>query len=178
MENIHIVDDDANWPRLYAAERELILQATDSVFAAIEHIGSTAIPGLPAKPIIDMMAAVLNLDAGRAAVAPLGTLGYHLVETGMPNRLLLRKQTSFGYGFNLHIVEYSTWAERNERLLRDYMLAHPDAVQAYGQLKQQLATAHANDGPAYTRAKTAFIQSIVDMARAARGLPNVSVWEE
>jgi GrpB-like predicted nucleotidyltransferase (UPF0157 family) len=125
------------------------------------------------------MAAVVDLADGVAAIAALVTLGYQLIETGMPDRLFLRKrEPEQSSSFHLHVVEYASWPERNERLLRDYLQAHPEAAQAYGELKQQLALAHAHDSLAYTKAKTAFIQSLVDRARDERGLPRVNVWEE
>lgn len=178
-ETIRVVAYDPSWPHLYAREHALILAATAPSFLALEHIGSTAVPGLPAKPTIDMMAAVADLAHGVAALIPLARLGYQCIETGMPKRLFLRKRDlEHERSFHLHIVEEASWNERNERLLRDYLLAHPQAVQAYGQLKQQLAAELAYDGLAYTKAKTAFIQSLVDQARNERGLPRVNVWEE
>jgi len=176
---IQIVAYDPTWPQRYLAERALVLQAITPPFLAIEHIGSTAVSGLAAKPVIDMMAAVADLRDGVAATAALATVGYQLIDAGMPDRLFLRKhQPALGCSFHLHIVEYTSWPTRNERLLRDYLQAHPQAAQAYGQLKQQLALRHAHDSLAYTKAKTAFIQSLVDRARDACGLPRVSVWEE
>jgi GrpB-like predicted nucleotidyltransferase (UPF0157 family) len=62
--------------------------------------------------------------------------------------------------------------------LRDYLRAHPEAAQAYGELKMHLAVEYSRDGLAYTKAKTAFIQSIIDRARDERGLPRMNVWEE
>ena len=178
-ESIQIVAYDPNWPQRYLAERALVLQAIDPPFLAIEHVGSTAVPGLPAKPIVDMMAAVAVIGDGVAAIEALTTLGYQLIETGMPDRLFLRKHDrARACSFHLHIVDYASWPERNERLLRDYLRAHPEAARAYGALKQQLAVAHAHNSLAYTKAKTAFIQSIVDRARDERGLPRVNVWEE
>jgi GrpB-like predicted nucleotidyltransferase (UPF0157 family) len=178
-ETIKVVTYDPAWPHLYMAERALVLAVAEPYFLAFEHIGSTAIPGLAAKPIIDMMAAVMHLQEGRALIAKLATLDYQAVETGMPNRILLRKNDpKQGHCFNLHIVEFTTWHHRNERLLRDYLLAHPEASQAYGQLKQELAIKYAHDGLAYTKAKTAFIQSIMDRARDEQGLPHINVWEE
>jgi GrpB-like predicted nucleotidyltransferase (UPF0157 family) len=61
-----------------------------------------------------------------------------------------------GITHHLHIVEFATWTERNERLLRDYLRAHPEAAQAYGELKMHLAVEYSQDGLAYTKAKTAF----------------------
>jgi GrpB-like predicted nucleotidyltransferase (UPF0157 family) len=80
--------------------------------------------------------------------------------------------------YQLHIVELATWPERNERLMRDYLREHPEAARAYGALKSELALAFVGDSLAYTKAKTAFIQGIVDRARAERGLPVVNVWED
>lgn len=96
----------------------------------------------------------------------------------MPERLFFRRSApEIGCAFHLHLVTASSWRERNERLLRDYLLTHPDDAQAYGRLKKHLASTYADDGLAYTKAKTTFIQSLVDRARDARGLPRVDVWE-
>jgi GrpB-like predicted nucleotidyltransferase (UPF0157 family) len=177
-ETVEVVPYDPAWPGIYAAERVLVLAAVGPRFVALEHMGSTSIPGLPAKPIIDMMAAIPSLHDGVALTALLATLGYQHIETSMPNRLFLRRHDpERGYVFHLHIVEHATWEERNERLLRDYLREHADVAAAYGALKQQLAAQYANDRPAYTKAKTAFIQSVVDQARDALGLPRVDVWE-
>jgi GrpB-like predicted nucleotidyltransferase (UPF0157 family) len=179
QDTITIVDYDPAWPRIYAAERAPILAVGGARLLALEHIGSTAVPGLCAKPVIDMMAAVAHLSDGVALIEPLAAHGYCLIETGMPGRLLLRKNAAErGARVHLHIVEQPTWDTRNERLLRDYLLAHPAAAQAYGDLKRQLARAHAEDGFAYTKAKTSLIQSLVDRARDERGLPRVDVWED
>jgi GrpB-like predicted nucleotidyltransferase (UPF0157 family) len=145
---------------------------------ALEHVGSTAVPGLAAKPIIDMMAAVAELQDGLDCLEPLAALGYEKIETGMQGRLFLRKiDPQQGCSFNLHIVESASWPERNERLLRDYLRTHPTDAQAYGELKQNLALEYSRDGSSYTKAKTAFIQSVMDRARDERGLPRINVWE-
>jgi GrpB-like predicted nucleotidyltransferase (UPF0157 family) len=176
---ITVADYDPSWPRIYAAERAQIEAVAGARVLALEHIGSTAIPGLCAKPVIDMMAAVAQLSDGAALIEPLAARGYRLIETGMTGRLLLRKDAAEpGVRAHLHIVEQATWDTRNERLLRDYLLEHPEAAQAYGDLKRRLAAAHAEDGLAYTKAKTDLIQSLVDRARAERGLPRVDVWED
>src|SRR5262249_17236928 len=103
--------------------------------------------------------------------------GYRLIETGMQNRLYLRRPSAVDdcTAFHFHIVEQCTWDERHERLMRDYLLAHSDAVAAYAALKIELAR-YAEDSLAYTKAKTSFIQKLVDKARTELGLSPVSAW--
>jgi GrpB-like predicted nucleotidyltransferase (UPF0157 family) len=173
---VEVVAYDPHWPAIYEAERALISTVT-SVFVDLEHIGSTAVPNQRAKPIIDMMAAVESLNHLDGLLESLKVLGYHVFETDMKNRLFLRKEKE-GQVFHLHIVEAATWADRKERLFRDYLLAHPEAVKAYGALKDGLASKYKEDSLAYTEAKTAFIQEIADKVQDARGLPRVNVWED
>ncbi|MEU7868985.1 GrpB family protein [Dactylosporangium sp. NPDC049140] len=170
--SIEVHDHDPAWPARAGAAIAELRDAHPGVFAVIEHVGSTAVPGLPAKPVIDLMAAVAALDA----VPGIG-LGYAPIETGMPERLFYRREPGAGPAVHLHIVTAASWPTRNERLLRDHLLAHAAARAEYGRLKQGLAAA-GSDGDSYTRAKTGLIQRLVDAARRERGLPLVSVWEE
>jgi GrpB-like predicted nucleotidyltransferase (UPF0157 family) len=174
---IEVRDYDESWPLAAdAACRELMAAAPD-VFVAIEHIGSTAVPGLAAKPIIDLMASTGSLDVVPEREADLERLGYRPDDTGMSNRLFYRRSSSGVPTHHLHVVTADTWESRNERLLRDHLRAHPAHVQRYAALKQRLATS-SKDEDAYTRAKTDLIQELVDAARTARGLPLVPVWED
>ena len=177
-DTVEVVAYDSRWPDLYAVERERILSACPGAFVAFEHIGSTAVPGLQSKPIIDMMAAVVTLAGSGPLVEALNPLGYEVFDMGMRGRLFLRRYTLQSGRFHLHIVEQSTWDERKERHMRDYLLVHPDAAQAYGALKENLAQLHAQDSLAYTKAKTAFVQSVIDQVQDARGLPRFDVWED
>jgi len=176
---VEVVDYDPKWPKIFAAEREVLLVAIKDRFVEFEHIGSTAIPNQRAKPIIDMMAAIHSLDELDIFLPTLNGLNYHLIDAGMLNRYFLRKvDNSNGQTFHLHIVELSTWAERKERLMRDYLLKHPEDVQAYGALKTQLAIQHQDNSLAYTMAKTNFIQGIMDKACDELGLPQIDVTED
>lgn len=145
------------------------------LFVAVEHIGSTAVPGLPAKPVIDLMAAVTHLgDVNNDA---LESLGYRTRKHDMPDRHFYRREDYDSTAYHLHIVSADTWETRNERLFRDYLLAHPEARDRYAALKRELMDAH-GPSPEYTRGRTALIQEFTDAARAERGLPSVPVWEE
>jgi len=172
---IEVVEYDEAWPvRAAAARAELIPLG---VFDAVEHIGSTSVPGLAAKPVIDLMAAVSSLDAVAAHEDALAGLGYHRFDTGMPGRLFYYRDEDGARAYQLHVVPAGSWETNNERLLRDHLRGHPDDARRYAELKRRLATEH-TDGLAYTRAKTELIQELTDRARADHGLPSVPVWEE
>lgn len=173
---LKVVPYNPAWPEIYAAERARILSIAPE-FLDFEHIGSTAVPGLRAKPIMDMMASVEGLEGTEGLVARLTELGYTLIETGMRNRLFLRKYPAGDQKYHLHIVEQSTWNTRKERLMRDYLCEHPDEAAAYGALKDGLVDDYKNDSEGYTKAKTAFIQKLIDRARTKLGLPPEDVWE-
>jgi GrpB-like predicted nucleotidyltransferase (UPF0157 family) len=173
-----VVPYDPTWPEQFEAARAELLAALGPVVVRLEHIGSTSVPGLAAKPVIDMMASVRGLQDGRTAQGALAELGYELVGAGMPDRLFYQRHAGPGMAtHHLHVVAEDSWATRNERLLRDYLRSHREQARRYGRLKQQLAR-ELGHGEAYTRAKTELIQELVDAARAELGLPPVPVWEE
>jgi GrpB-like predicted nucleotidyltransferase (UPF0157 family) len=172
---IEVAEYDETWPvRAAAARAELIPLG---LFAAVEHIGSTSVPGLAAKPVIDLMAAAADLDAVAARDDALARLGHQRFDTGMPGRLFYYRDEDGQRAYQLHVVPAATWDTRNERLLRDHLREHPGDARRYGELKQRLAAEH-TDGTEYTKAKTELIQELTDRARAGRGLPSVPVWEE
>jgi len=145
------------------------------LFVAVEHIGSTAVPGLPAKPVIDLMAAAAYLD--EVNVEALAVLGYRIQEHDMPERLLYRREDYDSTAYHLHVVSAESWPTRNERLLRDHLLSHPADRDRYAARKRELMDEF-GPGLAYTRGKTALIQELTDAARAERGWKSVPVWEE
>jgi GrpB-like predicted nucleotidyltransferase (UPF0157 family) len=160
------------WPALYEAERATLQRATGDLFVVVEHIGSTAVPGLAAKPIIDIAATVCNLDQVNGYLEPLHTLGYLYVpeyEAEVPERRYFRKGLPGACTCHLHIypVGHAQW-DRHIRF-RDYLRAHPATARAYAELKQHLASEHRWDRQAYTEAKTAFVRSV----ERAAGLADV-----
>lgn len=177
---IEIVDYDPRWPELAGQAIGELTEALPETFTRIEHIGSTSVPGLAAKPVIDLMAGVDDLDlaAGQLAVtAP--ALGYVLTEAFPPGRLFYLRDRDGRRTHHLHVVPEDTFALRNEVVLRNHLRQHAADAARYGALKRSLVAADPGlDGDTYTRMKTDLIQELVDTARAELGLPSITVWEE
>ena len=173
---IEIHDYDPGWPAVARTAMNDLTSALGGRILRIEHIGSTSVPGLAAKPVIDLMAATADLGAVTAAEPTLTALGYRLIETGMRDRLFYRREGR-PVAYHLHVVTESSWPDRLERILRDHLREHPADRAEYERLKRALAAA-GHGGDEYTRAKTALIQRMVDDARTRRGLPLVPVWED
>lgn len=174
---IEIVDYDPAWPARFEQARSELLTALPGLFTAIEHVGSTSVPGLAAKPIIDLMAAADDLAKVASHGGELARIGYHFVDAGMPGHLFYPREQDGVRTHHLHVVEAGTLGTRNELLFRDYLRAHPADAARYAELKRRLAATGVTGGD-YTRAKTGLVQEVTDKARAARGLPVVPVWEE
>jgi len=166
---IVIVAYDPAWPLRFQQERDLILGTcgTDA-FVRIEHIGSTAVPGLGAKPIVDIMPGLRSLADAPRLTPLLETIGYEYVptlESDLPERRFFRKDVAGERAFHLHIVETTSGFWERHVLFRDYLRAHPEAAAAYERLKRRLAAEYGSDRVGYTDAKTEFIRSIEEAAR-------------
>lgn len=176
---IEIRDYDPQWIERASAIVQELSNALPGAFTRIEHIGSTSVPGLAAKPIIDLMAGVEDLEAAAARLnAELPSLQFFPQETGMSGRLFFVREENGRRVCHLHVVPAATLATRNEVLLRDLLRRRPQYAASYSELKRSLAVSFADDGFAYTRGKTDLIQRYVDEAREAAGLASVCVWED
>lgn len=174
---IQVVDHDPDWPRQAATAIDALRAAAPGLFVQIEHIGSTAVPGLAAKPVIDLMAAVHDLARAAPHEAALAGFGFHPHENGMTDRLLYVRAANGVRSHILHVVTLESWPTRNQRIFRDYLRAHPADMIRYAQLKRAIAAAGSRPGE-YARAKTALVQELTDRARAQLGLPSAPVWEK
>ena len=164
-----VVPYDEAWPSLFEKERTRIEGAIGLWVEEIEHVGSTAGPGLAAKPVIDIMVGVRNLDESPILVERLVGIGYEYVpefERVSPLRRYFRKMREGRRTHQMHLVETSNaeWWDRH-LLFRDYLRAHPEAAEEYARLKQDLSRRFGEDRVAYTGAKTEFIWEIVRRAR-------------
>jgi GrpB-like predicted nucleotidyltransferase (UPF0157 family) len=167
---VHIAAYDHDWPSRFEAERQLLIDAIGPwlVAGSIEHIGSTAIPGLDAKPVIDIMAGVESLDRSRAALPVLERHRYCYAAYRTEVMHWLCKPSPTQRTHHLHLVPLGSplWIE--QLAFRDYLRTHPDVAIEYAALKRRLAEAHRFDREAYTNAKASFIQRALQNALRSR----------
>jgi GrpB-like predicted nucleotidyltransferase (UPF0157 family) len=158
---------DPSWPAAFGQERDAILSVIGEKLLAIEHIGSTAVPGLGAKPIIDILAGLAALEDAEQCMQPLAGLGYRFVPEAMrylPGDRYFRRSVSAKQGTSdvahLHLTEYASpfWRERIR--FRDLLRTSPELARTYEHLKRELAPRYSS-GPEYSEAKTEFIRAAV-----------------
>lgn len=161
-EEILLAPYDPRWADAFAAEAERVRRALEPLALDIQHIGSTAVPGLSAKPVIDILIAVGGLDQALDCIAPLRKLGYAFVDhPENTDRRFFRKGLPRTH--HLHIVESDSPSWRDHLDFRDALRLDPDLRRAYQQLKSDLASHHKKDRAAYAAAKGAFVaQALAD----------------
>ncbi len=166
---IEIVSYDPAWPAKFSAERELLLDRLRPwLFGPIEHVGSTAIPGLRAKPVIDIMVAVETLSQSRDAIPVLESLGYHYWPYKADVMHWLCKPSAEFRTHHLHLVPLNSDLWQARLAFRDYLRSDAMAVADYATLKDDLAEKYRSDREAYTEGKTSFVQGIVERALRQR----------
>jgi GrpB-like predicted nucleotidyltransferase (UPF0157 family) len=182
---IIIADYDRRWPRMFDNERALIYATCGrDAFTTIEHMGSTAVPGLAAKPIIDILPGLRSLGDAPALIPKLESIGYTYVpeferptefDEGMPFRRYFRKDTDGRRSHHMHMVEEGSDFWLKHLLFRDYLRAHDGERDAYAALKRELAadynatiTPTSNVNVGYTDRKTEFVERCLANALAWR----------
>lgn len=165
MPAVVVVPYDPSWPAAFAAIRERIAPVLEGIALAIEHVGSTAVPGLAAKPVIDIDVVVADsVDAVRRAIEGLATVGYeHRGNLGIEGREAFRGPEGMPR-HHLYVCLEEGLALRNHLALRDYLRAHPDEAAAYGALKQGLAARFPEDIGSYVVHKTTFVIGVLRRA--------------
>jgi GrpB-like predicted nucleotidyltransferase (UPF0157 family) len=174
QEEVAIVPYDPAWPQAFAAEKQHLLTCLPAdMINRIEHFGSTAVPGLAAKPIIDMLIEVRSLPATRGQIVPiLQVQGYDYFwrptqgdDIGPFYAFFIKRNSCGIRTHHIHMVErdFPQWSAL---LFRDYVIAHPEVAVEYQELKMNLASAHPNDRVAYTEGKSEFVMRITETAKA------------
>ena len=164
-EPVEIVPYDPHWPNEYEEERNRILSQTGDLFAGLEHIGSTAVPGLAAKPIIDIMGGLYSLADSPRWVEDIVGLGYEHVpefEDSFPDRRYFRTWDENGRSSrHLHVVILGSewWSLRIQ--FREALRSDAAIREEYEQLKRRLARDYRNDRKSYTEGKAEFIAEVL-----------------
>ncbi len=173
---VEVAPYDPAWPAQFQAEADRLRPLFSDNLVAIHHMGSTAVPGLSAKPILDLLVEVRDLARVDALNEALGALGYTpRGEYGLPGRRYFPRILPGATDRHTHHVHvYQTGNPENARHLavRDYLRAHPDEAAAYAQIKQALADQHPWDIDAYVDGKDAYVKALEARAMAwAAGQP-------
>ena len=166
-----LVPYDPCWPRRFEEERGVLDEVFTGVPVRIEHIGSTAVPGLGAKPIIDILLGVGRIREVEERIPLLESRGYEYIpkwESVLPERRFFAKPRAVPRTHHLHCVETRTEFWRRHLLFRDLLRDDAALTRAYHRLKLELAGRYRDDREAYTDAKTAFIESVLRDAAGQR----------
>ena len=162
-EEIALAPYNPDWPALFEAEKARLQQALGKLALAFHHIGSTAVEGLEAKPIIDIMMEVRRLEDAQECIAPLLALGYTFIDhpENIDRRFFRKGQPRTHH---LHIVEQSSQTLFDHLKFRDALRGDPALKERYRQLKATLTVQYRYERAAYTKNKTAFVRSVLDVS--------------
>jgi GrpB-like predicted nucleotidyltransferase (UPF0157 family) len=168
MRKVEVVPHDPRWRDAFEAEAKHVAAALGENVVAIHHIGSTAIPNIYAKPIIDLLVEVRDITEVDGRGAAMESLGYEVMgEYGIPGRRYFRKDNQEGIRtHHIHAFKAGSAEAGRHLAFRDYMIAHPDDAQSYGELKRKLAKEHPQSPDGYMDGKDGFIKEME--LRAAR----------
>lgn len=163
MGRVTVVDYDPSWPETFREIRDGIAPGLSPLATAVEHVGSTAVPGLAAKPVIDLDV-VVRPDDVPEAIARLSKMGYaHRGDLGVTGREAFHPPQGTP-DHHLYLCPQGSAALANHLAVRDHLRTHPEDARAYGELKRRLAREFPQDGAAYLRGKTSFLLRILASA--------------
>ncbi|HEX6716462.1 MAG TPA: GrpB family protein [Pyrinomonadaceae bacterium] len=169
---IEVKSYDVGWPLAFEAEAAALSRVFGDSLVAIHHIGSTSIPGLLAKPIIDILVILTDTETIDRFSGAMEGLGYRVRGEcldaeipGTPGRFYFSKDTDEVRTHHVHVCALGHAEIADKLAFRDYLRAHPHRAAAYGSLKQRLALTYRHDNVGYMRGKDAFIKTILDEAR-------------
>ncbi|WP_326925955.1 GrpB family protein [Bacillus haynesii] len=150
----------------FETEKQRLTDVLGKKVLAIEHIGSTSVPGLAAKPVLDLMAGVNSLSEASAWIEPLQQLGYeHVFHEGFPARRFFRKGMWRAGTHHLHVYVFQSEEWKNQLRFRNYLRKHSVERQEYETLKKTLARRFPYDRTSYTKGKESFITAVIEKAK-------------
>ena len=163
---VELVPHNPEWEKLADQEAQRILDSLSIPIVGIYHIGSTSVPGIKAKPILDFVMEVENMEKLIQESPKLEGIGYvSKGEYGIPGRQFFTKDTNGERTHHLHVFQSGHPDIERHLVFRDYLRANPEAARAYEELKEQLAERFPDKSNMYTEAKSDFILSMDEVAR-------------
>ena len=169
LRKIRVVSHDTHWAGLFEAESAALASLFDGQASEIHHVGSTSIPGLPSKPIIDILVAVIDIQPVDSLNPAMIALGYEPQgEYGIVGRRFFTKGGDLMRSHQVHVFQQDHPEVRAMLDFRDYLRAHPTEAAAYGRLKEALARLYPEDITAYNAGKDAFVKETIRKAQAWR----------
>ncbi|TDY42357.1 GrpB-like predicted nucleotidyltransferase (UPF0157 family) [Alicyclobacillus sacchari] len=164
MRRVEVTPYSGDWVRMYEEEVEKLRHVFGVQFVAIYHIGSTAVPGLDAKPIIDIMPVVRDISLVDEYNQLMRDIGYEPKgENGIPGRRYFQKGGD-NRTHHVHVFQVGSLHIRRHLAFRDYLRKHPNEAREYGELKRKLAQAFPNDIGSYIQGKESLVVKIEDLA--------------
>jgi GrpB-like predicted nucleotidyltransferase (UPF0157 family) len=162
---VRLVPYTKEWERLFQVERPRLRAAVGKYVLDIQHVGSTSIPGMVAKPIIDIAIAVKNFEEACVCIKPIEQLGYEYKgENGIPRRHYFAKGNPRTH--HVHINEIGSRDWNDQIIFRDYLTQHPEIAKEYAELKMELAQRYPTDRQSYLDGKAPFIERVLQLARS------------
>ncbi|OWR30054.1 hypothetical protein CDO73_13360 [Saccharibacillus sp. O23] len=163
---IEVVPYDSAWPQAFEQIAAAVNGWIGDLLIGIEHVGSTSVPGLAAKPIIDLDAVMRSRDVLPEVIERLAKQGFeHQGNLGIEGREAFRPTRDFGFtNYHLYVCAPDGAGYLEHLALRDYLRNHDEARDEYARLKLELARAHRTDIDAYVEGKTAFVRKILQQA--------------
>lgn len=172
MRQVQVHPPNPDWRQDFDHEAVQVAPALGNGVAHIHHIGSTAIPNIYAKPVVDLLVEVSDLEQVDGRTAVMVALGYEAMgEYGLPGRRYFRKDNALGHRtHHVHIFQAGSPEVARHLAFRDFMIAHPDCAQQYSELKRSLAAQYPEDINGYMDGKDEFVKSMERRALQWRGL--------
>ena len=162
---VRIVDYDEAWPRTAAAEMERIATALGDQLVRIDHVGSTAVPGMAAKPIVDLQASVAEIRSTERYAPSLAKLGYLFApDPDWPDFHFFGKPAERPRSFHLHVCAAGSDHELRHLALRDYLRARPEEARRYAEMKRALVAERPADRLAYIEGKAGYVADLEERA--------------
>jgi GrpB-like predicted nucleotidyltransferase (UPF0157 family) len=173
-EDITVVPYNAEWPELFRRLGRQLRASLQDIANRIDHIGSTSISGMPAKPILDIQISVACLEPMASYKASLESLGFDWRVNNPDLTKRYFREMSGPQRVHIHVRQSGSWSEQFSLLFRDYMRTHPKDAAAYSELKYRLAGEHRTNRQAYVDAKAPFIWAVM---RAATEWSQATGWQ-